>query len=37
LNRILFSAIESSLVGTSGHNLIKQLYHGKSVNQVLIL
>ncbi|XP_060593395.1 ubiquitin carboxyl-terminal hydrolase 40-like, partial [Ruditapes philippinarum] len=34
LNRILFSAIESSLVGTSGHNLIKQLYHGKCVNQI---
>ncbi|XP_053373071.1 ubiquitin carboxyl-terminal hydrolase 40-like isoform X2 [Mercenaria mercenaria] len=34
LNRILFSAIESSLVGTSGCNLIKQLYHGKIVNQI---
>jgi len=34
LNRILFSAIDSSLVGTSGQNLINELYHGKLVNQV---
>ncbi|XP_052772606.1 ubiquitin carboxyl-terminal hydrolase 40-like isoform X2 [Mya arenaria] len=34
LNRILFSAIESSLVGTSGHSLIQKLYHGKIVNQI---
>ncbi|XP_053140007.1 ubiquitin carboxyl-terminal hydrolase 40 isoform X2 [Hemicordylus capensis] len=35
LNRILFSALETSLVGTSGHNLINQLYHGIVVNQVI--
>ncbi|XP_062972109.1 ubiquitin carboxyl-terminal hydrolase 40 isoform X2 [Elgaria multicarinata webbii] len=35
LNRILFSALETSLVGTSGHNLINQLYHGTVVNQVV--
>ncbi|CAH2306307.1 ubiquitin carboxyl-terminal hydrolase 40 [Pelobates cultripes] len=34
LNRILFSALESSLEGTSGHNLIKSLYHGTVVNQI---
>ncbi|KAL4222900.1 ubiquitin-like protein-specific protease [Mactra antiquata] len=34
LNRILFSAIESSLVGTSGSDLIKHLYKGKIVNQI---
>ncbi|XP_052226207.1 ubiquitin carboxyl-terminal hydrolase 40-like isoform X2 [Dreissena polymorpha] len=34
LNRILFSAIESSLVGTSGRDLIQKLYHGKIVNQI---
>ncbi|XP_022306322.2 ubiquitin carboxyl-terminal hydrolase 40-like [Crassostrea virginica] len=34
LNRILFSAIEDSLVGTSGRFLIKQLYHGAIVNQI---
>lgn len=34
LNRILFSAIEDSLVGTSGQHLINQLYHGTIVNQV---
>ncbi|KAE8580597.1 hypothetical protein XENTR_v10024482 [Xenopus tropicalis] len=32
LNRILFSALESSLEGTSGHDLIKRLYHGTIVN-----
>ncbi|KAH0621728.1 hypothetical protein JD844_023335 [Phrynosoma platyrhinos] len=35
LNRILFSALETSLVGTSGHNLINQLYHGTVVNQIV--
>ncbi|XP_062816190.1 ubiquitin carboxyl-terminal hydrolase 40 isoform X3 [Anolis carolinensis] len=35
LNRILFSALETSLVGTSGHNLINQLYHGTLVNQIV--
>ena len=34
LNRILFAAIESSLVGTSGEQLIGHLYHGTSVQQV---
>ncbi len=34
LNRILFSAIEDSLVGTCGQNLIGDLYHGTIVNQV---
>ncbi|XP_056676110.1 ubiquitin carboxyl-terminal hydrolase 40 isoform X1 [Monodelphis domestica] len=35
LNRILFSALESSLVGTSGHDLIQQLYHGTVVNHIM--
>ncbi|GAB1603571.1 ubiquitin carboxyl-terminal hydrolase 40-like [Argonauta hians] len=35
LNRILFSAIEDSLVGTSGQNLINKLYHGQVVNQII--
>ncbi|XP_047727370.1 ubiquitin carboxyl-terminal hydrolase 40 isoform X2 [Prionailurus viverrinus] len=35
LNRILFSALETSLVGTSGHDLINRLYHGTIVNQVV--
>ncbi|XP_075386412.1 ubiquitin carboxyl-terminal hydrolase 40 isoform X2 [Tenrec ecaudatus] len=35
LNRILFSALESSLVGTSGHDLIHRLYHGTVVNQIV--
>ncbi|XP_043858164.1 ubiquitin carboxyl-terminal hydrolase 40 isoform X2 [Dromiciops gliroides] len=35
LNRILFSALESSLVGTSGHDLINRLYHGTIVNHVM--
>ncbi|XP_073928127.1 ubiquitin carboxyl-terminal hydrolase 40 isoform X5 [Castor canadensis] len=35
LNRILFSALETSLVGTSGHDLINRLYHGTVVNQVV--
>lgn len=34
LNRILFSALESSLVGTSGSSLIQELYHGTLVNQI---
>ena len=34
LNRILFAAIESSLLGTQGQHLIGQLYHGTSVQQV---
>ena len=34
LNRILFGAIESSLLGTSGEQLIANLYHGSSVQQV---
>ncbi|XP_036028698.1 ubiquitin carboxyl-terminal hydrolase 40 isoform X2 [Onychomys torridus] len=35
LNRILFSALETSLVGTSGHDLINRLYHGTIVNQII--
>ncbi|XP_071102445.1 ubiquitin carboxyl-terminal hydrolase 40-like isoform X2 [Haliotis cracherodii] len=35
LNRILFSAIEDSLVGTSGQSLIQRLYHGNIVNQII--
>ncbi|XP_074659293.1 ubiquitin carboxyl-terminal hydrolase 40-like [Tubulanus polymorphus] len=35
LNRILFSAIEESLYGTSGHDFIKRLYHGTVVNQII--
>ncbi|XP_058521113.1 ubiquitin carboxyl-terminal hydrolase 40 isoform X4 [Ochotona princeps] len=35
LNRILFSALETSLVGTSGHDLINRLYHGTIVNKVV--
>nr|BAE38691.1 unnamed protein product [Mus musculus] len=35
LNRILFSALETSLVGTSGHDLIHRLYHGTIVNQIV--
>ncbi|XP_040828259.1 ubiquitin carboxyl-terminal hydrolase 40 isoform X2 [Ochotona curzoniae] len=35
LNRILFSALESSLVGTSGHDLINRLYHGTIVNKIV--
>lgn len=34
LNRILFSALESSLVDTSGSSLIHRLYHGTLVNQI---
>ncbi|XP_077011582.1 ubiquitin carboxyl-terminal hydrolase 40 isoform X5 [Tamandua tetradactyla] len=35
LNRILFSALETSLVGTSGHDIINRLYHGTIVNQIV--
>uniref|UniRef100_W5MVH3 Ubiquitin specific peptidase 40 n=1 Tax=Lepisosteus oculatus TaxID=7918 RepID=W5MVH3_LEPOC len=35
LNRILFSALESSLVGTSGSDIISRLYHGTVVNQIV--
>ncbi|XP_012514781.1 PREDICTED: ubiquitin carboxyl-terminal hydrolase 40 [Propithecus coquereli] len=35
LNRILFSALETSLVGTSGHDLINRLYHGTIINQIV--
>nr|XP_045003054.1 ubiquitin carboxyl-terminal hydrolase 40 isoform X3 [Jaculus jaculus] len=35
LNRILFSALETSLTGTSGHDLINRLYHGTVVNQIV--
>ncbi|XP_069111177.1 ubiquitin carboxyl-terminal hydrolase 40-like [Argopecten irradians] len=35
LNRILFSAIEDSLIGTRGTNLISRLYHGMVVNQII--
>ncbi|NWR95642.1 UBP40 hydrolase, partial [Furnarius figulus] len=35
LNRILFSALETSLVGTSGHDLINRLYHGVVVNHIV--
>lgn len=34
LNRILFDAIESSLVGTARENLTSELFHGVSVQQV---
>ncbi|XP_059209927.1 ubiquitin carboxyl-terminal hydrolase 40 [Centropristis striata] len=35
LNRILFSALEHSLVGTSGSSFIQQLYHGTIVNSIV--
>jgi ubiquitin carboxyl-terminal hydrolase 40 len=35
LNRILFMAIESSLTGTSGEQLISHIYHGTSVSKVI--
>ncbi|CAH3155916.1 unnamed protein product [Porites evermanni] len=35
LNRILFSALESSLIGTPGAALIRKLYHGTSVTKVI--
>ncbi|XP_030845875.1 ubiquitin carboxyl-terminal hydrolase 40 isoform X2 [Strongylocentrotus purpuratus] len=34
LSRILFCAIEDSLVGTSGEHLISRLYRGSIVNQI---
>ncbi|XP_032823610.2 ubiquitin carboxyl-terminal hydrolase 40 isoform X1 [Petromyzon marinus] len=34
LSRILFGALECSLVGTMGHDLISRLYHGTVVNQI---
>uniref|UniRef100_A0A8C4S247 Ubiquitin specific peptidase 40 n=1 Tax=Erpetoichthys calabaricus TaxID=27687 RepID=A0A8C4S247_ERPCA len=34
LNRILFSALECSLISTLGHDLINKLYHGIVVNQI---
>lgn len=34
LNRILFSALEHSLVGTRGSSLIQRLYHGTIVNSI---
>ncbi|XP_060725099.1 ubiquitin carboxyl-terminal hydrolase 40 [Tachysurus vachellii] len=34
LNRILFSALESSLIGTSGSSLIQRLYHGTLINRI---
>ncbi|KAI0222462.1 Ubiquitin carboxyl-terminal hydrolase 40 [Lamellibrachia satsuma] len=35
LNRILFSAMEDSLVGTEGQRFIQHLYHGTIVNQII--
>ncbi|KAJ0009110.1 hypothetical protein NQD34_016525 [Periophthalmus magnuspinnatus] len=35
LNRILFSALEHSLVGTSGSSFINRLYHGTIVNSIV--
>lgn len=37
LSRILFCAIEDSLVGTSGHDIIKNLYRGVSANTITCL
>ena len=34
LNRILFSAIENSLVNTSQSGLIQKLYNGTSINKI---
>lgn len=34
LNRILFSALENSLVGTRGSSFINRLYHGTIVNSI---
>ncbi|XP_055015503.1 ubiquitin carboxyl-terminal hydrolase 40 [Boleophthalmus pectinirostris] len=36
LNRILFSALEHSLVGTSGSSFINSLYHGTIVNSIIV-
>ncbi len=35
LNRILFSALEHSLVDTAGSTFIHRLYHGTSVNSIV--
>lgn len=35
LNRILFSALEHSLVGTRGSSFINRLYHGTIVNSIV--
>ncbi|KAL1021957.1 hypothetical protein UPYG_G00020390 [Umbra pygmaea] len=35
LNRILFSALEHSLVDTSGSTFIHRLYHGTTVNSII--
>uniref|UniRef100_A0A3P9L2U3 Ubiquitin specific peptidase 40 n=1 Tax=Oryzias latipes TaxID=8090 RepID=A0A3P9L2U3_ORYLA len=35
LNRILFSALENSLVGTGGSSFIHRLYHGTIVNSIV--
>lgn len=35
LNKILFSALEHSLVGTSGSSFINSLYHGTTVNSIV--
>ncbi|XP_056282071.1 ubiquitin carboxyl-terminal hydrolase 40 isoform X2 [Pseudoliparis swirei] len=35
LNKILFSALEHSLVGTTGSTFIHQLYHGTIVNSIV--
>lgn len=35
LNRILFSALEHSLVGTGGSSFINSLYHGTIVNSIV--
>lgn len=35
LNRILFSALEHSLVGTAGSAFIQRLYHGTTVNSIV--
>ncbi|XP_039249440.2 ubiquitin carboxyl-terminal hydrolase 40-like [Styela clava] len=37
LSRILFCAIEDSLIGTSGHDIIKNLYRGTSANTITCL
>ena len=37
LNRILFTALDDSLIGTDGSTLIKRLYHGELVNQIRCL
>uniref|UniRef100_A0A3P8ZT64 USP domain-containing protein n=1 Tax=Esox lucius TaxID=8010 RepID=A0A3P8ZT64_ESOLU len=37
LNRILFSALEHSLVDTSGSTFIHRLYHGTTVNSIVCM